>query len=59
MTSRNDVETQSAYKGVYRTSWGNAWWSMIKHKGERIYLGTFTSPEAAHTAYTEAKQKLK
>lgn len=59
MDTEIDMETVSPLKGVYRTSWGTTWWSMVKHKGQRIYLGTFDSPEAAHTAYISAKEKLK
>lgn len=54
----NHVETESRPKGVYRTSWGNTWWSMVTHQNKRIYLGTFSSPEAASAAYEQAKKSL-
>lgn len=52
------METESRPKGVYRTSWGNTWWSMVTHQNKRIYLGTFSSPEAASAAYEQAKKSL-
>ncbi|NBZ97037.1 MAG: hypothetical protein EBR40_11550 [Proteobacteria bacterium] len=54
----SDVETESRPKGVYKTCWGNTWWSMIQHNKQRIYLGTFASPEAAADAYRLAKERL-
>lgn len=35
----------------------NRWRSAIKVFGKKIYLGCFSSPEAAHQAYVEAKKK--
>lgn len=52
------VETESRLAGAYRSSWGNAWWSMITHNGTRVYLGTFPSAEAAHLAYEAAKKRI-
>ena len=34
-------------RGVYRTSWGNAWFVQLQHAGERYYSGTFATMEEA------------
>jgi len=44
---------QSEYKGVYPTSWGT-WCAAVTVRGERFYLGSFTSEQEAATAYNEA-----
>jgi hypothetical protein len=44
----------SGYLGV--SKFKNKWVSRIVSNGERIHLGTFTSPEEAHFAYVEAKK---
>jgi EREBP-like factor len=42
------------YRGVYLTSWGNRWVSMINKDKKRHYLGTFATEEEAAHAYDEA-----
>jgi hypothetical protein len=56
--SDNPVESQSRHRGAYRTAWGNTWWSMIQRNGQRIYLGTFPTPEEATAAYDQARVRL-
>lgn len=51
--SSGDAEPPS-YTGVYRTSWGNRWWSTIRVNGRPTYLGTFSSPREAAEAYDAA-----
>lgn len=51
----NDNNT-SGYKGVHRCS--NGWVARIGYEMKRLYLGYFTSPEAAAHAYDEAARKL-
>jgi EREBP-like factor len=51
-------EKTHSYTGINRTSWGNRWVAMIKHKGVRTYLGTFPSAEEAAHAYDRAASLL-
>lgn len=57
--THDDCDTTKRLPGAYRTSWGNRWFSMVKHRGKRWYLGTFPTPEEAHEAYVAAKRSLK
>lgn len=50
--------TQRLPKGVYRTSWGNRYWSKVKGGGRVWYLGTFQTPDEARSAYLDAKKRL-
>lgn len=45
-------------RGVYRTSWGNRWFSQIRRGGKLHYLGTFQTREEAAAAYSEAASLL-
>jgi len=44
---------RSGYKGVVKDS-TNRWKAQIKTRGRTIYLGSFTTPEAAALAYNDA-----
>jgi hypothetical protein len=57
--SKMRKDNTSGYKGVYKTHTLGKWQACIGHKNERIYLGLFTSPQAAHQAYCQAAKKLK
>ena len=46
----------SGFRGVCRRNDGRYWAAMIRSGGARLYLGCFTSPEAASAAY-EAKAR--
>ena len=46
----------SGFTGVRRLQ--NAWRSGIWHGGKSRFLGYFSTPEEAHSAYLEAKRKL-
>ncbi len=46
------------FKGVWRCVSGLKWRAMIQEGGTRKHLGYFTTPEAAHAAYTEAANRL-
>lgn len=48
----------SGYKGVYFNKEKNKWQAHIHSGGENIYLGRFSTPEAAHDAYSFAAIKL-
>ena len=43
------------YPGVRRTK--DTYWSQITINGKRVYLGSFTTPEAASAAYNKAKEE--
>ncbi len=45
------------FKGVFKSSLGNNWYSRIQIKLNRIYIGTYqTEEEAAHAYDTKAKE---
>jgi hypothetical protein len=47
----------SGFKGVnFEPRW-NRWRARIKVNGKRIFLGEFSTPEAAHEAYKQAAEK--
>lgn len=48
---------QSGLIGAIFIRGKNRWRSAIKVYGKKIYLGCFPSPEEAHQAYVQAKQK--
>ena len=45
-------------RGVYRTSWGNRWFSQIRRDGKLHYLGTYQSEEEAQDAFDAAAEAL-
>lgn len=58
---KSEVTTDSVRgmdRGVYRTSWGNRWFSQIRRGGKLHYLGTFQTKEEAAAAYLEASSLL-
>jgi hypothetical protein len=47
--------------GLLGASWSTRrghWTATVRVKGRNIYIGSFDSAEAAHTAYLEAKRRL-
>ena len=45
-------------QGVYRTSWGNAWFAEVQRQGRRYYLGTFDTVDEAVAARQTAIDHL-
>jgi hypothetical protein len=54
--NRTAPSNKSGFTGVRREN--NKWLAEIKVNYKPIRLGLFETPEAAHTAYLEAKRKL-
>jgi hypothetical protein len=50
------TNSSTDYKGVYRR--GQRFEARITSNGERFYLGNFSTPEQAHSAYSAAAIKL-
>lgn len=48
----------SSYKGVSWHRSAGKWQAQIMVNGKSMYLGLFTTPEAAHEAYTATAEKL-
>lgn len=48
----------SGYKGVSFNKAAGRWRAAIRVHGERIHLGHYQSPEAAHAAYCTAAERL-
>lgn len=48
----------SGFMGVTATRTPGVWTAIICLEGKNHYLGRFTTPEAAHQAYLEAKRRL-
>lgn len=46
----------SGYKGVTRK--GDGWAAQIMHNKQRVWIGTFVSPEEAHAAYRSEAARL-
>ena len=46
----------AGYKGVTKVKWG--WMARIQFQGRQIYLGLFSSAQAAHAAYCRAAVEL-
>ena len=51
-------DNKSGFLGVSRNKDTGRWVAQITANGEKIYLGLFDTPEAAHAAYLAAKAKL-
>lgn len=56
--SKRAREMASGLKGAYPTANGQTWTSRIRHNGRSVYLGCFSTPEAAHAAYRAAAERL-
>lgn len=56
--SRRPANNTSGYKGASWNIAAQKWVGTIGHNGEKIYLGCFDTPEAAHAAYCAAAQRL-
>ena len=46
----------TGFKGVQRTKYGR-FQAMIRINGEKVYLGTFNSPEQAHARYLQESER--
>jgi hypothetical protein len=51
-------DNTSGYTGVHWHKRNKKWEAKIRQAGKRIYLGSFDTPEEAHTAYLAAKEEL-
>lgn len=49
---------KSGYKGVSWNKQRNKWVAVIRSNGVRNHLGSFSTPQAAHTAYCVAGKKF-
>jgi hypothetical protein len=47
----------SRLKGAFKYRGKDRWYSSIKSNGDKLFLGSFDTPEEAHTAYCEAAHK--
>lgn len=61
--SQNSVNSQrqpgmSGLKGAYLDSRTLTWFSKIQFGGQVTYLGSFNTPEEAHSAFMEASERL-
>lgn len=59
--NRNRVKSArstSGYKGVSYHKGNRSWSARIGHENKLRHLGSFGTPEAAHTAYCEAAKQL-
>ena len=50
-------DNASGYKGIWFNKLRNTWHAMVECRGEKHYLGTFASPDAAHDAYAAAAKE--
>jgi len=48
----------AGFKGVTRNKKSGKWLAQIQRRGEKVFLGLFESPEAAHAAYSSAADRL-
>lgn len=56
--SRNRATvSKHGFKGVYADKYGKKWWSSIRVNKRSVYLGSFSSPIAAHEAYCRAAKE--
>jgi len=49
---------KSGLKGAYTANAGRTWFSQIMSAGKRVYLGSFSTKEAAAAAYYRAAKRL-
>lgn len=52
------VNNTSGFMGVTYSVKNQNWYSQIQHCGERMFIGTFNTPEEASTAYEAMRDKL-
>jgi hypothetical protein len=54
------ANNKSGFKGVNQIQLKNSkkWWASIECEGKDYYLGCYTTPEAAASAYCEAAARL-
>lgn len=50
-------KSKTGYKGVFKRSDSEKWFSVIRFRGDKIYLGSFLSPKDAAKAYENAAKK--
>jgi hypothetical protein len=55
---RRPGNNTSGYKGAVLCRKSGRWHAFIRSRGRRIYLGSFSTPQAAHAAYVTAARKL-
>ena len=55
---RRPRSNTSGFKGVSRCRRTGKWIAVIGKRGRMIYLGKFSTPQAAHAAYVAAARKL-
>ena len=51
------INNTSGYKGVHFRKDRNTWVALIRHDGQRTYLGSFKKKEDAAQVYNEAEKK--
>jgi hypothetical protein len=56
--SRRPSNNKSGFKGVSLVKRTRKWRAEIKVSGKTIYLGSYTTPEEAHTVYISAASRL-
>lgn len=52
------LERRSLPKGVYRTSWGTAYFVQFRYHGELYYCGTWPTIEEAVSIRDQARRQL-
>jgi len=52
------AQNTSGFKGVCFDKARGKWMAYVASKGKRIYLGRYSSPEAAHLAYCKAADRI-
>lgn len=54
--SATAIKNRTGFRGI--TQRGNTWLAMVRRNGKSTYLGSFSTPEAAHAAYCRAGREL-
>ena len=54
--NRKPTSKQGHKKGAYFNKRAGQWYSLIRYRGKRVYLGTFETEDAAHAAYAAASK---